>query len=166
MYPNVSILGPLLFSINLCDLFLSAYSTEFSNFADDTTPYECGKNYCQVINKLEDTIWKLFNWLQCNNFKANASKCHFFLSPHKPVTIKIKESAIESSNSEKFLGVTIDSKFSFDNHITILCCKTSQKFQGSKFYEFWQKRNSFKNIYCLTIQLLSISVDVSKQKSE
>ena len=47
------------------------------NFADDTTPYECGKNYDEVVNKLKDTIEKLFNWFQCNSFKANASKCHF-----------------------------------------------------------------------------------------
>ena len=127
VYPQGSILDPLLFNINLCNLFLSEYSSEFSNFADDTTPYECGKNYDEVTNKLENTIEKLFNWFQCNNFKANASKCHFFLSPYKPVTIKTKGSAIESSNSEKLLGVTIDSKLSFDDHITNLCSKTSQK---------------------------------------
>ena len=40
--PQGSILGPLLFNMNLCDLFLSEYSSEFSNFEDDTTPYECG----------------------------------------------------------------------------------------------------------------------------
>ena len=38
--PQGSILGPLLFNINLCDLFLSEYRSEFSNFADDTTPHE------------------------------------------------------------------------------------------------------------------------------
>ena len=119
--PQGSILGALLFNMNLCDLLLSEYSCEFSNFAYDTTPYD------EVINKLEDTIEKLFNWFQCSNFKANASKCHFFLSPYKPVTIKIKESAIESSNSEKRLGVTMHSKLSFDDRITILCHKTSQK---------------------------------------
>ena len=43
--PQDSILGPLIFNINLCDLFLSEYSSEFSNFADDTMPYERGKNY-------------------------------------------------------------------------------------------------------------------------
>ena len=84
---------------------LYEYSSEFTNFADDTTPYECGKNYDEVVSKLEDTIEKLFNWFQCNSFKANTSKCHFFLSPNKPVMIKIKQSAIESSNSEKRLGV-------------------------------------------------------------
>ena len=102
-------------------MFLSEYSSEFSNFAADTTSYECGKNYDEVINKLEDTIEKLFNWFQCNNFKTNASRCHFFLSSYIPVTIKIKGSAIESSNSEQLLGVTIDSKLSFDDHITVLC---------------------------------------------
>ena len=60
--PKGSILGPLLLNINVCDLFLSEYSSEFSNFADDTTHYECGKNYDEVINKLEDLIEKLFNW--------------------------------------------------------------------------------------------------------
>ena len=108
-------------------MFLSEYSSEFSNFADDTTSYECGKNYDEVINKLEDTIEKLFNWFQCNNFKASASKCYFFLLPYNPVTIKIKESAIESSNSRKLLSVTIDSKLSLDDHITVLCRKTSQE---------------------------------------
>ena len=87
--PQGSILGPLLFNINLCELFLSEYSSEFCNLADDTTSYECGKNYDDVINKLEDTMGKLFSWFQCTNFKVNASKCHFFLSPYKPVTRKI-----------------------------------------------------------------------------
>ena len=62
VYPQGSILDSLLFNINLCNLFLSEYSSEFSNFADDTTPYECGKNYDEVTNKLENTIEKLFNW--------------------------------------------------------------------------------------------------------
>ena len=51
--PQGSILGPLLFNINLCGLFLCEYSSEFSNFADDTTTYECGKNHDEVIINLK-----------------------------------------------------------------------------------------------------------------
>ena len=69
--PQASMLVPIPFNINLCNLFLSECSSEFSNFADDTTPYE-------------------------------------------------------SFNSEKFLGVTVDSKLSFNDHITNPCRKTSQ----------------------------------------
>ena len=88
----------------------------------------------------------------------------FFLSTYKPVMMKIKESAIKSSNREKLLGITIDSKLSFDDHITILCNKASQKFHASlrvlSYMSFGKKKNSFKNIYYLIIQLLPISVDV------
>ena len=73
--PQGSILGPLLFNVNLCDLLLSEYSSEIPNFTDDTTAYD------EVINKLEDTIEKLFNRFQCNSFKENESKCHFFPLP-------------------------------------------------------------------------------------
>ena len=161
--PQGSILSPLLFNINLCDLFMSEHGSEFTNFANDTAPCKCGKNYDEVINKLEDTIEKLFNSFQFNNFKANAPKCHFFLSSYEPVTIKIKESATESSDSEKLLGVTKDSKLSFD--------KTSQKIHAlsrvASYISFDKKRillktDSFKKkIYYLAVQLLPIIVDVS-----
>ena len=45
--PQGSILGHLLFNINVCDLFLSEYNSEFANFVDDTTSYEHDKNYNQ-----------------------------------------------------------------------------------------------------------------------
>ena len=36
--PQGSILGPTLFNIFLCDLFLSIENNYFTNYADDTTP--------------------------------------------------------------------------------------------------------------------------------
>lgn len=50
----------------------------------------------------------------------------FFFSPCKPMTVKIKNSTIESSKSEKLLGKNMDSNFSFNNHITDLCREMSQ----------------------------------------
>ena len=89
-----------------------------------------GKNYDEVVNKLEDTIKKLFTLIQCNSFKASESKYHFFLSPSQPLTIKIKESVAESFNSEKVFDVTIDKNVPFDDHFTKLCHKTSRNFMN------------------------------------
>ena len=66
-------------------------------------------------------------WFEHNNWKANASKYHFFLPPYQHTSININESATKSSNSEKLFGITIDSDFTFEEHINVLCRKASQK---------------------------------------
>ena len=125
--PQGSILEPLLFNIDLCDLFFEDYSSDLAKFADDTTPYECVPILNEIINNLEITTEKMFKWFSFNNLKANASKCHLFSSPYHPVPVKIKGCIIESSNCEKLLGIYIDSNFSFEYHINIICRKASQK---------------------------------------
>ena len=79
--PQGSTLGPLLFNIDLCDLLFENYSSDFANFADDTIPYECGHLFNEVIDNLEATTEKVFEWLSFYNLKANTSKCHLFVSP-------------------------------------------------------------------------------------
>ena len=126
--PQSSILGPLLFNVNLMDLFLAEhYKSDFSNYADDTTPYNCRSTFLETISDLEITLDNLFNWFRYNNFKANASKCYFFLSPFNAKSNNTKSSVIAGSSSEKFLGITIDSNFTFEKHINELCKKGNLK---------------------------------------
>ena len=78
--PQGSILGPLLFNVNKIDLFLIEHCrSDFSNYADDTIPYNCGNTFLEVISDLETTIENLFDWFCCNHFKVNPSKCHLLL---------------------------------------------------------------------------------------
>ena len=100
---------------------------DFSNYADDTTPYNCDSTFFETISDLEITLDNLFNWFCYNKSKANASKCHIFLSPFNAKSVKIKSSVIEGSSSEKFIGITIDSNFTFEKHINELCKKGNLK---------------------------------------
>ena len=79
--PQGSLLGPMLFNIDLCDLLFENCSSDFANFADDTTPYECGHSFNEVIDNLETTTEKVFEWFSFNNLKANISKCSFVRFP-------------------------------------------------------------------------------------
>ena len=76
--PQGSILGPLLFNVDIYDLFFIDMSLDVTNYADDTTPYECAPYYDKLKENLEFTIYKIFHWFKNNNFKANASECLFF----------------------------------------------------------------------------------------
>ena len=51
--PQTSILGPLLFSIHLCDLFHFLDDLDIATYADDTTLYTAKEKKESVINVLE-----------------------------------------------------------------------------------------------------------------
>ena len=102
--PQGSILGPLLFDVNLIDLFpVERYKSDFSNYADDTTHYNCRSTFLETISDLEITLDNLCNWFCCNNSKENATKCHLFLWPFNAKVINIKSSIIEGISTEKLI---------------------------------------------------------------
>ena len=64
--------------------------------------------------------------------------------------------SLKSSNSEKLLGITIDSDSTFEEHINTLCRKASQKLHAlsSKNFTIFittQKADFNQNIYDVTV---------------
>ena len=49
--PQGSILGPLLFNIDLIDLFYECEESNIASYADDTTPYFCARDTQTVFLK-------------------------------------------------------------------------------------------------------------------
>ena len=52
--PQVSILGPLLLNLFLCDLFLFVEVVDIMSYAGDNTPYVCSENVDVTLEKLEE----------------------------------------------------------------------------------------------------------------
>ena len=125
--PQGSIFDPLLFSIFLCDLFLTIEDNYFTNYADDTTPYVIGKNAEEVVSELKAITQKLFIWFNQNEMKANLNKCHLLLSITDAFNFEISETVIRNSNSRKLLGVTFDNKLKFEKHIITICQRANRK---------------------------------------
>ena len=59
--PQGSIFGPLLFNIDLIDLFVECDDSEIASYADDTTSYSCADDIPSVITQLQSTASKLFS---------------------------------------------------------------------------------------------------------
>ena len=74
--PQGSVLGPLLFNIDLTDLFYECEDSNIANYADDTIPYASGENIRVVISELQSLAFRLFKWFENNHMKANPGKSH------------------------------------------------------------------------------------------
>ena len=59
--------------------------------------------------------------------KDSNDKCYVLLSTDEKLQVKIGAALINSSKYEKVLGVKIDNKLTFDEHITSICKKASGK---------------------------------------
>ena len=75
-----SILGPILFDIFICHMFLFLQETQFTGYADDNTPFVVRDNTPDVISALEDIGEKLLIWFSDNQMKLNTDKCHLLLN--------------------------------------------------------------------------------------
>ena len=74
--PQGSILGPLLFNIFLCDMFLFCNDIDFSNYAGNNAACCIGKTPEEVISQLEKSSKSIFEWFENNGLESNPDKCH------------------------------------------------------------------------------------------
>ena len=79
--PQGSILGSLLFNIDICDLFFVNITSVVANYADVTTPYECDQNCDNLISNMELTVEKIFNFQTA--FDELILRCYVKGVPHK-----------------------------------------------------------------------------------
>ena len=118
--PQGSVLGPILFSIFLNDIFNCTSFNTFS-FADDTTCMASSDNIQELYRVVNTNLSELYDWLCANRLKLNAQKTKYVLFTNKKLVtipvIKINDHIIEKVDKIKVLGVTIDEKLTFKYHI-------------------------------------------------
>ena len=110
-------------------MFFFLPNINITNFADDTTPYEINKTVEALIEKLTEDVTVLNIWFENNYMKSNDDKCKL-ITTKEHTSVKIGNDIIKSSNSVKLLGITIDNKLNFKEHLTNICKKVSNKLHG------------------------------------
>ena len=78
--PQRSILGPLLFSIFVCNLFLILDNTYFASYVDDNIPYTINQHTDSLTKLLEELSIPLLSWFKENKLKLNLDKCRLIVS--------------------------------------------------------------------------------------
>lgn len=126
--PQGSIIGPQLFLLYINDMPLVTNST-VALFADDSKCFRqiSSINDCQT---LQQDIDKLHQWSKSNLMTFNASKCKVLTitRTRNPIdyVYRMNGIALDKVVSFKDLGVTVDPKLSFKDHLKNITCVTNK----------------------------------------
>ena len=108
-------------------MFFELSQTDFASYADDNTPYAEANNIDQVITILENDLIQLFKWFSDIQMKTNKDKCHLVISNNEKVPMKIDNIELENTSTVKLLGIIIDRKLNFKEHLEGTIKEASRK---------------------------------------
>ena len=120
--PQGSVLGPKLFNIYINDI-PQFQKTSLALFADDTAVYAHSFSAIVAAKQIQIHIDILQNYYDKWKISLNATKTELIVFAKKQQNIKIIQPIkiyghkIEPTNSTRYLGVHLDSKLTFKNHI-------------------------------------------------
>ena len=80
-----------------------------------------------LLSKLEKDTSALFTWFQNNYLKANSRKSHLLTTSDNVQHINVGGNQLSSSKNEEVLGLLIDHKLTFENHLLNIVQKINQK---------------------------------------
>ena len=106
-------------------------STEPVLFADDTNLFSSGSNASSLQDGVNNDLAIIAEWLKVIKLSLNIKKTHFmcFSAKNKPspcISLQIDGEALAEVNKSKFLGVIIDNKLSWKDHISFVCRKVAR----------------------------------------
>ena len=150
--PQGSVLGPLLFSLYVNDIPNILEKANVIMYADDTTLFYSHDNINNVYEILNYNLAKIDKWLMANYLTLNVDKTNYILITNKRLpnihehSIAIRDKVVERKSKITFLGVTIDDKLRFKDHINLVCNKVSKSLGVINKLNYLPK-NILKSLY-------------------
>src|SRR5437867_911933 len=124
--PQGSVLGPLLFLIYVNDMYRATSEATPKLFADDTNLFIVGDNLGDLSIRTNKCLDEIYQWCLANKLTINLDKTNYTIfSPSRKasvgnINISIGNFQIQYTNCCKYLGILIDNKLDWQDHIDFI----------------------------------------------
>ena len=142
--PQGSVLGPLLFLVYINDM-VRCIDLNSILFADDAVLSHGDTSVKRLESKINNEISKLHQWFLANKLTLNLSKTKYILFSRtksqknklKKFKVNINNYCIKQISEMKYLGVILDSKLNWHEHIQYVSTKLARA--AGVMYKFRNK---------------------------
>ena len=120
--PQGSVLGPLLYLLFTSDIPTPVRNSILGKYADDTAYLSAHKSQEIAINILEDNLKNVEKWKDSKDIKMNSDKTVFKIFSNRSIRnlpLTFCNTIIKMSNIAKYLGLNLDTKLKWKEHIKI-----------------------------------------------
>lgn len=124
--PQGSVLGPLLYLLYINNIRQVGLKAKYTIYADDTSLIYSGTSLQELQATVNEDLQLFHNWLSGNGLVLNVSKTVYMLFKQKnkkeiQPNIEINNSPIQRVSNTKYLGMVVDDKLSWENHVDLIC---------------------------------------------
>ena len=129
--PQGSVLGLILFTINVNDMTNVSPLFRTVQFADDTTLLASNHDFSTLVSEITASLTSLSHWCSSNCLLINTNKTAVLIFSNRfrdidfSNKICLENSELDYVNRVKFLGLTLDDKLKFSVHLSNICNKLS-----------------------------------------
>ena len=153
--PQGPILGPALFILYVNDMCNVSKSLKSILFADDTNLFYAGKDLDEVCKIISRELNILHIWFQVNKLSLNVAKTNVMIFGNKRFEenymISINGMNINRVYVTKFLGVHIDSKLNWNEHISVIKTKVAKNVSIMNRVKHCLISSALYSLYCTLI---------------
>ena len=147
--PQGSILGPTLFLIFIDDLLNLKLNMKMHAYADDTTFYLSDENTKTLQIKAQHDLDIIESWCRNNKMLINTKKSHYLLcsTTQSTVQLKVRDENLVRKQSSKLLGLSINDKLTWSDHVKDLLHKISSNLRLFYLTRHLMNQHTARNYY-------------------
>ena len=154
--PQGSILGPTLFILYINDLCKASSHLKSILLADDTSFYIEGSDLSEMCRDVSIELNKISTWFKVNKLSLNISKTYYMIFNLVNATcdekISIDNVDIDKVHCSKFLGVYIDCKLKWFEHVNSIRTKIVKNLSVMRRVKWLLNESALYTLYCSLIR--------------